>query len=146
MILTTWYILTTLPSFTDYLRSKHPRIDDTVVISVAERQSALATLSAFQRQPGAAPVDDTVRNFPFHFPMNVHLGGVDPTLPSPWLFGSDYLYDKLFQHALKPFKIVPFLHRMTYPVQPHELTLTSLITIERLDVLNRLALKWRGFI
>ena len=56
----------------------------------------------------------------------------------------DLLYSKLFQYALKPSKIIPYFFRAEYKPTHTDITITTMITIERLHVLNNLVNRFLG--
>lgn len=58
----------------------------------------------------------------------------------------DSFYSKLFQYALKPNKILPFYFRATHKPESDDISITTLITIERLSVLKDLADKYMSLI
>ena len=61
------------------------------------------------------------------------------------LVSDDLMFSKLFQYALKPSKIVPYYYRKTHRPASHEdITITTMITIERLPVFQNLVQRFRG--
>ncbi|KAI3635763.1 hypothetical protein MIR68_006401 [Amoeboaphelidium protococcarum] len=54
------------------------------------------------------------------------------------------LHSKLFQHALKPSSLTPYYLRMSYTPMMDDITITTLITIGRLTVLDQLVRKYHG--
>lgn len=55
------------------------------------------------------------------------------------------MYSKLFQYALKPSKIIPYFYRKQARVQEDlDITITTMITIERLGVFRNLVERYKG--
>lgn len=50
----------------------------------------------------------------------------------------------MFQYALKPSKIIPYFMQMQHAPEKTEITITTLITIERLHVFNNLVNHYKG--
>ena len=56
----------------------------------------------------------------------------------------DLLFSKLFQYSLKPSKIIPYYYRALSTPSKLDITITTLITVERLHVFNNLVNKYQG--
>ncbi len=68
-------------------------------------------------------------------------------LKVPHMFGNPeerLVYSKLFQYALQPTSVIPFFYRSTRSVSQQDITITTLITIERLEVFSKLVDKFKG--
>eukprot|EP00158_Paraphelidium_tribonemae_P002893 Partr_v1_DN25762_c0_g1_i2_m74700 putative Inherit from opiNOG: Glycosyltransferase-like len=54
------------------------------------------------------------------------------------------LYSKMFQYALQPTRVVPYFFRMSSRVRKDDITISTIITMERLSVFNNLVIKYKG--
>ena len=62
------------------------------------------------------------------------------TLP----MSEDFFLSKAFGESLQPSKVIPYYYRASNPVQKKDITITTLVTSNRLTVLAQLADKYQG--
>ena len=131
--------------FQNNFYGKSPSYTSTHISSTIAGTSSGIIVSSDQQRTGSVIGKILIDNQPSSTSNDNY--GVIATPTDSLLFeevSDNLLFSKMFQYALQPTKVIPYFFRMPTKPDKADITITTIITLERLQVLNNLINKYRG--
>lgn len=101
-------------------------------------------MAALLEDPGTVNVDSDVLGLNIWPQLNSSSGNGTSARGKNLSLEEQLIFSKAFSTSMRPSKIVPYFYRATERLQQDDITITSIITSDRLEVFARLVEKYKG--